>query len=434
MKPGNFSRLNLSFSKLNNWVNQISLERLDIAYNAAVAIKEIEKKHFNSNSISSDANKGKILNDYFRVQLQRELANVRLHLAEFKLGTFLVNHKLSSQDTREIPEIEALILEKLSFIESVVSKYRQSADPLNSSVTQKIGDISASNPLTTPDQTLEISQINNVDSEEISLNPLKPKKSRSLLGRFGQVRKELSPEYEQKVITELRTQRRQNQIAIRWLVILAIVPIVAHTLTKSLIVEPLLTQYSEHNAIKIELNEEIRENFMTEFGHFKQSLEVRQLVGTLPEMTQPQTVEMLKEEAVELWRESRAQALNGLKNVLADGMSLIIFVGLVYLNRDKLIIVRRFLSRTFIGLNDPTKVFLFILITDLFVGFHSAEGWEVLLEGIALHFGLPENKTFIHTFIATVPVMIDSFTKFWIFNYLTQYSPISSAIYERMNT
>ncbi|WP_375479874.1 hypothetical protein [uncultured Nostoc sp.] len=49
-------------------------------------------------------------------------------------------------------------------------------------------------------------------------------------------------------------------------------------------------------------------------------------------------------------------------------------------------------------------------------------------------FGLPENKTFIHTFIATVPVMIDSFTRFWIFNYLTQYSPISSAIYERMNT
>ena len=201
-----------------------------------------------------------------------------------------------------------------------------------------------------------------------------------------------------------------------------------------MIFEPLLTQYSEHNAIKIELNEEIRENFMTEFGHFKQSLEVRQLVGTLPQMTQPQTVDMLKEEAVELWRESRAQALNGLKNLLSDGMSLIIFAGLVYLNRDKLIIVRRFLSRTFIGLNDPTKVFLFILITDLFVGFHSAEGWEVLLEGIALHFGLPENKTFIHTFIATVPVMIDSFTKFWIFNYLTQYSPISSAIYERMNT
>ncbi|MCC5626539.1 hypothetical protein [Nostoc sp. CHAB 5715] len=151
---------------------------------------------------------------------------------------------MSSQHTSNISEIEALILEKLSFIESVVSKYRQSSDPLNSSVVQEIGDIPASNPLTTPEQTLGISPkliqtTNNVDSEEAGLNPLKRKKSHSLLGRFGQVRKELSPEYEQKVIAELRTQRRQNQIAIRWLVILAIVPILAHTLTKSLIFEPL---------------------------------------------------------------------------------------------------------------------------------------------------------------------------------------------------
>ncbi|WP_104905490.1 hypothetical protein [Nostoc sp. 'Lobaria pulmonaria (5183) cyanobiont'] len=42
---------------------------------------------------------------------------------------------------------------------------------------------------------------------------------------------------------------------------------------------------------------------------------------------------------------------------------------------------------------------------------------QISLEKLDI-FGLPENKTFIHTFIATVPVMIDSFTKFWIFNYL----------------
>ncbi len=438
MKPGNFSRLNRSFSQLNNWVNHISLERLNTAYNAAVAIQEIENKHFNSHGISSDVNKGKIINDYFRVQMNRELVNVRLNLAQFKLGSFWVNHKFSSQETSEITKTEALILEKLSFIESVVSKYRQSSDLLDSAVAQEIGDMPTPNPLIAPEQTLGISSkliqtTNNVDSEEAVVNRLQPEKPRSLLGRFGHLAKELSPEYEQKVIAELRTRRRQNRLAIRWLVILLIVPLLAHTLAKSLIFEPLLSQYSEHNATKIELNQEIRENFLMEFGHFKESLEVRQLLGVLPQMKEPETVEMLKEEANELWRKSRAKALNGLTNLLSDGMSLIIFAGLVYLNRDKLIILKRFVNRTFLGLNDPAKVFLFILITDLFVGFHSAEGWEVLLEGIAFHFGLPENKTFIHTFIATVPVIIDSYTKFWIFNYFTQYSPTSSAIYERMN-
>ncbi len=85
-------------------------------------------------------------------------------------------------------------------------------------------------------------------------------------------------------------------------------------------------------------------------------------------------------------------------------------------------------------MGDPTKVFLFILVTDMFVGFHSAEGWNVLLESFTHHFGLPENEAVIQMFIATVPVIIDSCIKFWIFIYLTRFSPSASAIYERMNT
>ena len=70
----------------------------------------------------------------------------------------------------------------------------------------------------------------------------------------------------------------------------------------------------------------------------------------------------------------------------------------------------------------------------MFVGFHSAEGWDVILESLAKHFGLPENQAAIKAFIATVPVIADACIKFWIFSYLTRYSPSTSAIYERMNT
>jgi hypothetical protein len=142
----------------------------------------------------------------------------------------------------------------------------------------------------------------------------------------------------------------------------------------------------------------------------------------------------LQEKALELWRQARDEQLNGLKNVLADGAGLLTFVGLVYFGRQQLLAVRSFSNRAFLSLNDPSKVFLFILVTDMFVGFHSAEGWDVLLEGMLHHFGLPDSKVFINSFIATVPVIIDSCIKFWIFNYLTRYSPSTSAIYERMNT
>jgi CemA family len=432
MKHWNFSSLDRSLTQVNQWLAQSSLQKLAIAYSAAFAIQEIEDKHFDSKSVAFDIKKGKITSDYFQVQLHRELAKVRFNLAQFKLGSFWIKHKLTIQES-EISETESLILEQLSFIESVVAKYRLSSDP--DSIEQIEG-------VPTPIAAIAVDRSTEVDpkstqmpitpSEKAEVDRVQQKTPRSLF-RLSQITEELNPEYEQKVIAELRTQRRQTRTAIRWLVILLIVPIVAYTLTKNLVFEPLLSRYSEHNAIQIELNQEIRENFLAEFGHFKQSLEVRQLLGMLPQMTAHETREMLREEVVEIWQNSRGKALNGLTNLLSDGVSFIVFVSFVYLHRDKLLILRQFINRTFLGLSDPTKVLLFILITDLFVGFHSAEGWEVILESIATHFGIPENRTLIYLFIATVPVAIDSCTKFWIFTYFTRYSPTSSAIYERMN-
>ena len=77
--------------------------------------------------------------------------------------------------------------------------------------------------------------------------------------------------------------------------------------------------------------------------------------------------------------------------------------------------------------------FLIILFTDIFVGFHSTHGWEVLLENGLRHFGLPENRDFIFLFIASFPVILDTVFKYWIFRYLNQVSPSAVATYRNMN-
>lgn len=79
------------------------------------------------------------------------------------------------------------------------------------------------------------------------------------------------------------------------------------------------------------------------------------------------------------------------------------------------------------------KAFIIILFTDMFVGFHSPHGWEVILEGVARHFGLPENHNIISLFIATVPVILDTIFKYWIFRYLNRISPSAVATYRNMN-
>jgi hypothetical protein len=143
--------------------------------------------------------------------------------------------------------------------------------------------------------------------------------------------------------------------------------------------------------------------------------------------------ERLKEVASEVYQEAGYRSLDAYKNIVSDSLSFGVFVFLAIIGRQQLIYIRMFIDRIFRSFNDLAKVYLFILLTDLFVGFHSAEGWAVILEGISNHFGIPEYPNLISLFIATVPVVMDSTFKLWIFTYLTRSSPTSVAIYEKMN-
>jgi hypothetical protein len=246
--------------------------------------------------------------------------------------------------------------------------------------------------------------------------------------------KESTAEYEQQIIDTLRLQRKQAQVAVRWLAVLLIVPLSVQILTKNLIFEPLLGTYSDRNPTEIELTQEIQDDFARDYLFAKEKLEVATLLGYHDDMDDEQRTEYLQEAAFDLWREAREAELNGLKNLLADLMAFLSVVALLLIGRRQVALIRTVANRSFLNLRDPLKVFLFILITDIFVGFHSAEGWEVILVATSQHLGIPENMFFINGFIATVPVIIDACIKFWIFNFLTRYSPATSAIYERMNT
>ena len=96
-------------------------------------------------------------------------------------------------------------------------------------------------------------------------------------------------------------------------------------------------------------------------------------------------------------------------------------------------VLRGFLDEVLVGLSDSAKAFAIILFTDIFVGFHSPEGWTVLLQGVEVHFGLPHQESFIMLFIATFPVVLATILKYWIFRYLNRVSPSSVATLHSMN-
>jgi hypothetical protein len=101
--------------------------------------------------------------------------------------------------------------------------------------------------------------------------------------------------------------------------------------------------------------------------------------------------------------------------------------------QEDLSVLRAFLDEQVYGLSDSAKAFAIILFTDIFVGFHSPEGWTVVLRSLADHLGLPDNESFALLFIATFPVILATIFKYWIFRYLNRVSPSSVATLRNMN-
>jgi hypothetical protein len=133
------------------------------------------------------------------------------------------------------------------------------------------------------------------------------------------------------------------------------------------------------------------------------------------------------------WSESERGSNEAIKNVAADLFALLGFFFVCIFGQRDLQVLRGFLDELIYGLSDSAKAFAIILFTDIFVGFHSPEGWTVLLDGVTHHLGLPADENFIMLFIATFPVILATILKYWIFRYLNRVSPSSVATLRNMN-
>jgi len=170
-----------------------------------------------------------------------------------------------------------------------------------------------------------------------------------------------------------------------------------------------------------------------EIESFEKKIKFEAITGQLPHLSSEKYEEMVEKKTLEVAKDYSHESENALKNILADLLSLGAFAWILFISPQQIQILKAFIDELIYGLSDSAKAFLIILFTDVFVGFHSTHGWEVLLEGILHHFGLPENRNYIYLFIATFPVVLDAIFKYWIFRYLSRISPSAVATYRNMN-
>jgi hypothetical protein len=436
----------------HQWYRETPDRALEQAYDAALAIKAIEDEHFGGQKISArSGDYGHSTLSYFKSELQKYLKVIQTRMVEFnasrsflelpdrvgakpKAGHSADHHQHGLHLDNK--ERASLIFEKLEFIDGVIDKYINNSIstaivPVVSSVNQQVkstnsssqpdGNKGSANSVKIHDGEVDIY------SEEVNLLP------RSLLGTLNRITKELDPEAEKEVVKNFRNSKVKTVISLRFILLLILVPLLTNQLSKNFIVGPIVDYFRVKQNAPVFLNINLEEEAFQELERFEQHLKFDRLIGRAPSLSLEETEEKIAEKAVEIAEEYRTESGGAIKNIFADLISCIAFAAIILTNKKEIEILKSFMDDVIYGLSDSAKAFVIILFTDMFVGFHSPHGWEVILEGVSRHLGLPENRQFIFLFIATFPVILDTVFKYWIFRYLNRSSPSAVATYKNMN-
>lgn len=432
--------------KLQNWLKKgrkwfsLTPERaLDAAYRAAIKIKALEDQHFQGQQISTvDMGYSSSVLRVFQNDVDNYLKTIQLRLTEFKTSRSLLilsddnsDSKISlANGQKNISSHQGMsVIKKLDYIDSVVNGYRQIQEPVNSSLMKQ----TRREQKTSPNNTIEQSN-SSINTETISNKTgILP---RSFMRTINRIRQEIDPQAdntEEEVINKFRRSRNKTVISIYFVLLLIIVPLFTHQVSKTFLVAPLVEKYFSNHEQVIFINQDLEEEALSELHQYEENLHFKNLIGLAPSISNQELEEKVHHRAETLAEEYRHRGVNGVSNVFADFCSLIAFAAIIFVCKKEIAIVKSFIDEIVYGLSDSAKAFLLILLTDIFVGYHSPHGWEVILEGISRHLGLPENHDFNFLFIATFPVILDTVLKYWIFRYLNRISPSSVATYKNMN-
>ena len=436
------------------WLSATPERALDAAYRAAIKIKAIEDDHFAGQMVSSSSVEySESVIKVFKADVKNYLNTINARLIEFKIsrGLLIFSDTAPNNSTQSIVRYtngfngtgELSTIEKLAFIDAVTDKYKTvTAKDIEIIPTRRLEQRKNNRLIidrNTRSLTLNDSQ-NDSNGKEPNIETITDKTSvlpRSFMRTLNRIKREIDPkseDTEEEVVKKFRKSRNKTAISIRFLLILIIVPLLTHQVTKSVLITPLVQRYfDEHPQEVLFINQDLEEEAFMELDKYEQELHFRGMIGIIPRLSTEEEEAQIRAKAEELSEEFRGRGINAIGNVFADFFSLLAFGTIIYFCKREIQVIKSFLDEIAYGLSDSAKAFLIILLTDMFVGYHSPHGWEIILEGIAKHLGLPENRDFNFLFIATFPVILDTVLKYWIFRYLNRISPSSVATYKNMN-
>ncbi|MBD2110474.1 MULTISPECIES: proton extrusion protein PcxA [Cyanophyceae] len=453
------------FRSAQRWVSHTPERALNQAYEAAQMIEAIEREYFGGNPISPRyGSYGDSAIAYFQGELKKYLNLIKVRMAVFRASRSLVRVTDPRVTEVQLPaagadelavsviDQQAMFFRKLQLIDDVLARYASletnpervitlangtsgSLEPAPSSqVLRSRTDQARDGQLLTGPAAATANTPPQDGTRAAGLSDRANVLPRSILRTVDRIRQDLDPNAEQEVVKEFRNSKAKTTAAIRFVLLLVIVPLLTQQFTKAFIVGPIVDRVrAGGEEIEVFLNPEMEEEALHELQQFEERLRFEVLIGKVPALSELNIEERVRAKAADVEEEYRERSASSVKNVFSDILAAIAFALLLIYRKQDVANIKAFMDEIVYGLSDSAKAFIIILFTDTFVGFHSPHGWEIILEGLSRHLGLPANRDFIFLFIATFPVILDTIFKYWIFRYLNRISPSAVATYKNMN-
>ncbi|MBT9316396.1 proton extrusion protein PcxA [Leptothoe spongobia] len=426
-------QLRAFFRNAGQWLFKSPDQSLEQAYEAALTIKKIEDDYFDGKPIDQDnSDYGDSAYRYIQSEVERNIILIKQRMADFEAARsnlpqgrqMEVQSYDDQQDeyTLDLIDQSAIIFKKLRFIDEILDRYDALSSTLAALGTAPKGPQNSSkNGSGKPDKS------------RAGLAARSGVLPRSILRTVDRVKQDLDPKAEGDVLKSFRKSQGKTKIALRFILLLVIIPLLTQQLTKHFVVGPVVDCVRQTTDAEVFLNDEMEEEALHELQKFEERLRFEVILGKVAALSETQLKERVLDKALDIEEEYRERSADSVKNVFADIFAVLAFSLLLSTCKRQVATLKAFIDEIVYGLSDSAKAFIIILFTDMFVGFHSPHGWEVLLEGMSRHLGFPANRDFIFLFIATFPVILDTVFKYWIFRYLNRISPSAVATYKNMN-
>ncbi|XP_059634537.1 chloroplast envelope membrane protein-like [Cornus florida] len=237
------------------------------------------------------------------------------------------------------------------------------------------------------------------------------------------------------LLYEDRVFRYASLNSAKFLAVLVVIPWALDFLVHDYVLMPFLDRYVKTVPLAAEILDvrrhqklEMVKELKIEKAKFRFEVEI----GKSPPLSDEEVWLELRHKALELRDEWRLENRRAFANILSDmvfGISLFI---LLYFNQSKVALLKFTGYKIINNISDTGKAFLIVLITDIFLGYHSESGWQTLLDIFVEHYGLEVDPSVVTIFICLIPVIIDACVKLWLFKFLPRLSPKVANIFREM--